>query len=312
MDFTEYADLAETAGVTTAKEQVKPEDEFFHSLYIAGQMRTNHAGIKEMPAQLQIRGVEYNLNETYFIITHVKEVLAKIVDENKRQTIKCFSYKDGSPPWYGSTNMPDGSKRVCPMNSQERSVNEFCSPCRAQIIVAGIRCTEDGNPILVDNKPVFVFLRAKGMKYSNVSTYLGDLYKMDLPPIFTPQTDESKLFEKQVVNHKRFVTKVTVGTAPSRYGDKNVFELATGAQISDDTVKGLLQIAKKTKDKFKDKFDWSSSQAASSYAPQAPEQTAKEAGLMQVDEQPQEQVKPAPEAPESKPFSFDDIDLDNV
>ena len=318
MDFNEYSDLAETGH--TSKEPTKPEDEFFHSLYIAGQMRTNHTGVQEMPGQLQIRGVEYNLSEAHFIITHTKEVLAKVVQQNNRDQIQCFSYKDGPPPWFGTTQLPDGNKRPCPMNSNERSLNEFCNPCRSQIIVAGIRCDEGGNPMMVDNKPVFVFIRGKGMKYSNVSNYLADLYKMDLPPIFTPQTDESRAFEKQVVNHKRFVTKITVGTAPSRYGDKTVFVLATGAQIPDETVKGLLNIAKKTKDKFKEKFDWSAGRAASTYAPTTEAQEPAQApeGVMTIGDDAEaggNEGTPPPDAtppPESKPFSFDDINLEDV
>jgi len=308
MDFNDYADLADTG--VTSKEPVKPEDEFFHSLYIAGQMRTNHIGVKEMPAQLQIRGVEYNLNETNMIITHTKEILAKIVEQNKQQNIVCSSYKDGTPPWYGSTKMPDGNPRICPMNSNERSLNDFCNLCRAQIIVAGIRCSEDGQPTLIENKPVFIFLRGKGMKYSNISTYLGDFYKMELPPLFTPPTEQSRLFEKQVVNHKRFVTNISVGTAPSRFGDKQVFILKTGAQIPDETVTGLLQIAKKTKDKFKEKFDWSAAKAATSYAP--PQTNSPPEGVMTIDDEATPDQQPDVQAPASKPFSFDDINLDEV
>jgi len=303
MDFTEYSDLAETGH--TSKEPTKPEDEFFHSLYIAGQMRTNHANVQEMPGKLQIRGVEYNLNEVYFIITHTKDILAKIVEQNRQSKIECFSYKDGTPPWYGTTKLPDGAPRPCPLNSNERSLNQFCSPCRSQIIVAGIRCTAEGQPVSVDGKPVFIFLRGKGMKYSNISNYLADLYKMDLPPIFIPQTDESRLFEKQVVNHKRFVTKIKVGTSQSRFGDKTVFVLETGIKIPDETVKGLLNIAKKTKDKFKEKFDWSANREASTYAPSS-------GNIMKVDDPPAESQTDPGQAPASKPFSFDDINLDDV
>lgn len=319
MDYNEYADLAETA--TVSKEPTKPEDEFFHSVYIAGQMRKNHAGVKEMPGQLQIRGVEYNLEEVNMIITHVKEVLVKEVSKNKKLSLECFSYKDGKPPWYGTVPQPDGSPRPCPLNSNERSLNEFCNPCRAQIIVAGIRCDENGQPFMVDNKPVFIFIRGKGMKYSNVSTYLGDLFKMDLAPFFTPQTEESKLFEKQVVNHKRFVTKLTVGTASSQYGEKTVFNLETGVQIPDETVKGVLKIAKKTKDKFKEKFDWSAGKVATSYAGAGQQTTQQGAdAVMQIGDEElgqtkQEAQEPEPEAtkePDSKPFSFDDINLDDV
>ena len=74
-DFNEYADLGTTGYKST--EPVKPEDEFFHSLYIAGNSRKNHIGVTEQGGQLQIRGVEYNQQSVNMVITHVKKILVK-------------------------------------------------------------------------------------------------------------------------------------------------------------------------------------------------------------------------------------------
>jgi hypothetical protein len=312
MDINEYSDLADTGH--EGREPTKPEDEFFHSVYIAGVQRKNHAQIVEQPGLLQIRGVEYNLTEVNMIITHTKEVLVKAVHEKNRESIKCFSFKDGPAPWYGTSRLQDGSRRVCPLNSEERAVNEFCNPCRSQLIVAGIYCDSNGNPVINDNKPVFVFIRGKGIKYSNVSEYLSDLFKMDdLEPIFTPVTEESQKFEKAVVNHKRFVTKITKGTALSSYGEKNVFVLKAGAQLEKKTVEEILRVAKKTKDKFQEKFDWARGAQTTGYTqPQArPEGVLSVAGDQETQaDAPSETTQDAtPSEPASQPISFEDLDF---
>ena len=316
-DFEDYADLGSTGH--ESREPVKPEDEFYHSVYISGASRKNHIGVTEEIGKFQIRGVQYNLDETNFIITHTKDILAKIVSKGGRDNIECTSFKEAAPPWYGTSRLQGGDPRQCPQTSAERAVNDYCSPCRSQIIVAGIYCNSDGSPILSeDKKPIFLFIRGKGMKYSNVSNYLGDLFKMDLSPIFEPVTDQSQLFEKKVVNNKRFVTHITKGIAPSRYGDKDVFVLATGAELPKDVVLKILDASKKTLDKFNDKFDWSKKSAATGYGDQ---QQAKDEKVLSLDddastpEQPAqaEAVEQPKEEPQEKPkqvFSFDDVSFD--
>ena len=253
-NFQEFEGLAETGFEN--QEPVKPEDEFFHAAYIAGQTRQNHVGINEEAGKLQIRGVEYNVPGINMIITHVKKVLTN-TDPNAqgRNQTRCFSFKEGNPPWFGTSVLPDGSQRKCGSNSAERATDAFCKDCREQIIVAGIYCNEDGSPILnEEKKPTFIFIRGKGMKYDNVSTYLGNLFKEDMDPIFTPVTEESKKFEKIAVNNKRFVTIIGMGKANSAYGMKDVFTLTKGAKLANQTVVDILKITKKTKDKFNEKF----------------------------------------------------------
>lgn len=301
----DYAELAETG--YESREATLPEDEFFHSVYIAGQNRKNHINVEELAGKLQVRGVEYNLDSVHMIITNVKDILAKVKSTATRESIECFSYKSGQAPWHGTSKLENGSLRQCGQTSAERAANSFCSACRSQILVSGIYCDENGNPILdKENKPTFVFLRGKGMKYSNISTYLGEMYKLELDPIFTPETEESKKFEKAVVNNKRFVTKITVGEASSNFGMKKVFELEKTVELPKETVLNVLKIAKKTIEKFNEKFDWSKRQAsASSYAqPQAE-------GVLTLDDQPKEEgsEQQTPEAPKEekvkKDASFD-------
>jgi len=314
-----YEDYAELMGAGfESKEPVKPEDEFFHSVYISGINRKNHINIVEEAGKFQVRGVQYNLDEVNMVITHVKDILSKSVSVNGRDSLECFSFKEGKPPWYGTSRLPDGTPRQCPQTSAERAVNEYCNKCRAQIIVAGIFCNADGSPILSDdNKPVFIFIRGKGMKYMNVANYLSDMYKKDLSPIFEPVTDESRRFEKMVVNIKRFVTNITKGQAQSQYGLKDVFVLEPGIEIGKDDVLKILNISKNTLSKFNEKFDWSKRVNAPESQQQVPE------GVLTIDEEPQEQSQEQPqqeqtenggdtkkeEAPKQV-FSFDDVNFD--
>lgn len=318
MSYEDYADLMGTGH--ESREPIKPEDEFFHSVYISGTTRKNHINVEELAGKFQIRGVQYNLDEVNMIITHTKEILVKAITQNRKQNIDCFSFKPGPPPWYGSTRLPDNSPRPCPTTSAERAVNDFCNICKAQILVAGVYCNPDGTPILSDeNKPIFVFIRGKGMKYKGVSDYLGDMYKMDLDPIFNPVTTESTRFEKSVVNNKRFVTNITKGQQSSNYGMKDVFILKPGAELPKDAVMKILEVSKNTLEKFNEKFDWSKNTQttqASGYGGtnqggegqlKMDSSTPSDTGE-QNDEQEKEEVKKPKEKPSA--FSFDDVNFD--
>ena len=324
MSYEDYADLMGTGH--ESREPVKPEDEFFHSVYIAGTTRKNHINVEELAGKFQIRGVQYNLDEVNMIITHTKDILAKIVTQNRRDSTECFSFKPGAPPWYGTSKLPDQSPRPCPQTSAERAVNDYCNTCKAQILVAGIFCNPDGSPVLTEeNKPIFVFIRGKGMKYKGVSDYLGDCFKMELAPIFDPPTEESMKFEKSVVNNKRYVTNITKGQASSNYGMKDVFILKTGAELPKDAVMKILEVSKNTLDKFNEKFDWSlrpgAASAATGYGGTT-EQTGE--GQMKMDtpagdqapaesaspqQTPSEEPAKEPEKP-AQVFSFDDVNFD--
>jgi len=279
MSFEDFSGLEDT-GFYVGGDQIAPEDELFHSVYIAGTTRKNHINIEEIAGKYQIRGVEYNLTELNMIIIQVKEILINTKRDKGKDVILCFSYKNGFPPWVGTTKMSDGSLRECPMTSADRAIHDFCNTCRNQIIVAGIYCDKDGNPILTEEKkPIFIFIRGKGMRYSNVSNYLRDLYKEDsLEPIFEPPTKQSLAFEKNVVNNKRFVTNLTIGSETSSYGNTvNVFELKRGMKLSKDNVLDILKVAKQTLDKFNDKFDWTANNSIRNSAPQVAE------GMLPID-----------------------------
>jgi hypothetical protein len=310
----DYQELAAT-GVSGGGggEKTDPKDEFFKSVYIAGQNRKHENGVLEEIEKLQIRGHSFNHQEVLMIITHVKDILNNETKESGNMRTKCFSFKESSaPPWYGSQAMPDGSPRVCPTKSGDRKGIEFCKTCKAQIIVAGILCQPTGTPILDDEKkPIFVFIRGKGVKYGNVSDYLSELYNLDLNPVFKESGDEIREFEKRVVNHKRFVTKISQGYADTNHGQKLVFEFERGNEINSEFAVELLELAKNTMDQFRKKFDWSKKKTSGS-ATQAKD--AKKAGVMTMDSgksQPETEEKvgapPETKTEDAGTFSFKDI-----
>ena len=296
--FEEYGNL-QGVGFQGQSESVPPEEEFFKSIYIAGITRKNHINVEELAGKLQIRGLEYNLDEVNMVITHTKPILVREPNKGTRDLYSCFSYKDGNPPWHGTTKLQDGSDRPCPSTAPERAANDFCAPCKAQILVAGICCKPNGSPVInAEGKPVFVFLRGKGVKYGNISGYLDEMFKLDLPPIFEPVTPKSQEFEKIVVNNKRYVTKITIGQTNTRYGDKNVFVLEKGPTLDKDSVMNILKVSKQTLEKFNEKFDWSRKRQAV---------TSPVEGVLTMDspsmpETPPAQ-QPAPEEPFTQPSS---------
>jgi len=321
MSYEEYSQLA-GMGYGSGKEQIAPEDEYFHNIYIAGTTRKNHIQVEEIAGKLQVRGVEYNLNEVHMIITQVKDMLVKNVTKQGRDSLECFSFKEPpSGPWHGTSKLSDGTNRPCPATTAERQMVEYCNPCKTQLVVAGIYCKPDGTPILKESKEggkeaIYVFIRAKGVKFSSVSSYLSDMAREEFDPIFTPVTDESLDFEKKVVNNKRVVTKVSIGKTKTQYGDKPVFELSKGVMLPKETTVQILGVTKKTLPKFNEKFDWSkgkvANQATASYAGTGVLSMDVDDKVKQVQppaQPPKPEVKEQPkvESPPAKVFSFDDI-----
>jgi len=261
LNMNDYKDEFSGTGVDN-KEPVKPEDEFFHAVYIGHSSRKNHLGIIEEAGKFHIRGVQYNMDSVNMIVTLTKKILSKSVEVNKKDKIECFSFQDGPLPHKGS------SGNVCGMNANERALNPYCEPCRAQLIVVGILCDESGNPFKTEEgKPVFGFIRGKGMRYVGVSDHLNTLTKLELNPIVQPVTEESKEWEKKHINQCRVVTKITRDIATSSFNSTvNIFKFEVGTQIPDDAVEKIMQITKSIVEKFKEKFDWSKTRAAQTAA----------------------------------------------
>jgi len=237
-------------------EQVPPELELFHAAYIGYTARENHIKIIEESGKLHVRGVEYNLDELNMIIVLSKKIQTKTERVNNQDRIECFSFQGGALPFKGT------SGNICGLNKNERSMNPFCEPCKSQIIVCGIYCDAQGSPIK-DNegKPIFIFIRGKGMKYMNVSNHLRELYKLDVTSILAPGASDAEIeYEKKNFNQSRVVTKLTRGLEKTSYGGSaNVFVCAMGPQLPDKAAETVINIGQKMVDKFIDKFDWSKS-----------------------------------------------------
>lgn len=311
VDYTQYENLPGSG--STGSAPVAPELEFFHSIYISGKSRKINEELIERSGMIQIRGVSYNHDSVNMIITHIKDVLVNEAKINNKDTLLCFSYKDGEWPWYG-TNIDQGKKRICGKSSAERAASSFCANCRAQIIVAGMLCEENGKLLKgEDGSPIFGFIRGKGMKYSNVSSMVNNYVNMDITPyIFESDSPEVRELEKRIVNHKRFVTKIGMGTAPSKFGDKDIFVFETGTQIPVSSVITILEVAKKVNDKFLEKFDWSKgkSKADNKFAASQPvsEDQTFDSGASQHSSSPNESKSNGTQEPSNTNFSFSDLD----
>ncbi len=295
-NFQDYGELENTGVSYGGGEAVDPKDEFFHSLYISGKTRTNDDGVVEKPDMLQIRGVSNNHDHVYMIITHVKQVLVNTLRVDNKDKLVCFSYCEGTKPYTGI------SGHQCGATSQDRSTDSFCASCRSQLIVAGILTDQTGSAILDNqNKPIFIFIRGKGMKYSNVSIYLNTCFQREWPPMFVPSTPESLQFEKNVVSNKRTVTIIQVGFADSKFGQKSVFELSQGEPIPIKTIEEILKISKKTLEQFNNKMNWSLKKNTSVQ------------GYVSESPRPMDETKPATKSPEpaqnqtTSTMSFDSL-----
>jgi hypothetical protein len=309
INLNQYDDLEDTGFITN--EPSSPEKDFFHSIYISGKTRKNNVGVEEKPGKIQVRGVEYNKDDVYLIITHIKPVLMKVKRVGQRDNIECFSYQIGPPENWKGTN----GNRKCPRNSVERAANSWCNDCKSQLVVAGLYTDSNGKPITgEDNKPVFAFIRARGVKYQNVSNYLSDLSKLELPAITGAQDEEALKRERKLINHKRFVTKISVGKFETQsYGIKDVFVLEKGTQLPDDKIQGILNVAQKVIDKFHQKFDWSKNrqqQTSSDYVEKTQPTADQTFASGSTSTQPQASEKKEPE--QKKPlesFNFEALDF---
>ena len=251
-----YDDLLSTG--YSAPTVVAPEDELWKSVYICGILRTNQTGEEEIPGKLQIRGFQYNLNKIHMIITHVKRILVKKEkDSNGKERTVCFSFMKlmkGQKVFKGT------SGNICPSNRKDREATPTCSGCKGEIIVSGILTNEQGIPVMTEDKDtgtkksVFIFLRGQGLKYGNISKYLDDLSKEDIQPVIFP---DNPVLEKMIAQNKRYVTVITTGEEKTKFGMKKVFVLTPGTKISEEMVKKVIDIQKKTIRQFCEKFDWS-------------------------------------------------------
>lgn len=253
LNYEDYVDL-KGSGIGQPKKEVSPEEDFFHSIYICGRDRENHKQILEKNGKLQIRGVDYNLDEVYMIVTHVKKVrINSSFDISKQRNVVTCGSKLNTNPWVGT------SGRKC-ANAKERASIPECKECKHQIIVFGVLCENKEGRLKIgeDKKPVFCFFVGRGIKWEDVNNYLTNLAEQEITPIFEPVTDKSLKFEKENVDmSKRVVTVIKVGHKRSQYNNNllQTFLFDTGAKLSNKHIVSLIEVAKKTISKVEEKLD---------------------------------------------------------
>ena len=100
--------------------------------------------------------------------------------------------------------------------------------------------------------PILISFKCAGMKFNGAMTYLDTIAKKgkELTPL-----SESPEFEKNVVTPKRFISKASVSTAKSDYGDKLVFVFELAQQLPDAAVEKILQSAKNAQEVFETQYD---------------------------------------------------------
>ena len=292
---------------------VDPEKETFHAIYVTGQSRKLPTGGEEEVGKFQIRGVLYNQEKVFMIITHVKTVLVKESNEGGKDKVVCFSFAEGPKPWKGT------SGNTCGAKAAERAANPYCAPCRSQLIVAGVLLDQSGKMIRnkETNEPVFGFIRGKGIKYGPVSDYLSEMVNKDYPPIVTPVTEESKKWEKKNLNYRRVVTVIEKGTVDSRHGRKTVSVLKSAGMLPDDKIQGILKLSKEYLNKFNAKFDWSKKSSQSEPTGYTFEPKVEEGQTFDLGTSPAPASQPAaqkedPKQEEKKKeafISFDDVEF---
>lgn len=297
VDVSKYSNLGN--GEFNTSETVAPEDEFFHSIYIAGVDRENESGEEEEAGKIQIRGVKYNLKKVHGIITHVKRLRYKEKDENGNKTFDCFCYQPQDSPWIST------SGKMCPKNRAQRLVDDFCADCKENIISTFILCDEDGNIIKdsEENKPIFGFIRGKGIKYSALMNYLNERVRDEEIEFLLDEQHRS--FEKSHINNKRYVTIIGMKNIETKFGIKKVFSYEKGKALNSEIIFEILDIENDTIKEFEKKFNWALKVDSNKVTTNKPDISK------------YNNLKPEAEKPSTKPnknskkddFQFDDDDI---
>ena len=120
-----------------------------------------------------------------------------------------------------------------------------------------------------DKKPIYVFVRAKGVKYSAASDYLFSLGELNIEPYFDNPDEDQLAFEKNNINPMRVVTKIFKGTTTSSHGEKDIFNFETCGEVPLKLVERLIKLNMEIIDDFDEKFNWGKKMKKKSSTPPA-------------------------------------------
>jgi len=253
--------------VFSKKDEIAWEDEMFHAIYISGKTRYEEKIEKKLHADfIQIRGVDYNLEECYMLPYYYRIVYANNVPAGNFKVNKCFSFDDYTE---------DGSKKIstsgfpCPATRSFRNEIRWCSTCRSIVYIIGFLCDENGQNILDSNKkPINVFIKGKGSSYGDISSYTYECKNIDVEPLFDDKSEESLAEEQNYFNIFRRVLKIEMEEKET-YKDKNTpanapdtrtgLKLTGGLVIDKSIVERLISYSMKIEKDIRGKFDLSKS-----------------------------------------------------
>jgi len=262
--YEKYVSMSDTRNseVYEGKDDVAWEDEFFHSVYVLSKAREEKKiGKKLFGGTLQIRGVDYNLEEVYMLPYFKRVTMGKETQVNNSKYKVCFTYADFDV----EGNQISTSGFHCYPTRSMRDEVQWCANCRSRIIVVGFLCNANGEYILDDNKkPINIFISGTGSKFGDISEYYFETKNLPVPFLFDEPTDESNAQEQNYFNMFRRIIKITPterdvykgpntppGTPDTRIG----YKLEAAGDIDKALIEKLMDYAVKIDTELRDKFD---------------------------------------------------------
>jgi len=245
------------------KNDVPPEEELFHAIYISGKTRTEPTlnNKKIYGGFLQVRGVEYNLEEVYMMPYYKRSLLVKNEKIGKYDSTVCFSFFDFDE----KGNQISTSGFPCPPTSPDRKEVSWCNNCKMHIVIIGFLCDENGKVKRdSDGNPFNVFLRVSGSKVGDVMKYLFECKELEVPYLFPDGNEEAKKQEIEYFNILRRCIKITVEETPTYVDgayDQNkmryAYKLEGMSELPPESIFKLLDYAENLDEEIREKFDWS-------------------------------------------------------
>jgi len=136
-----------------------------------------------------------------------------------------------------------------------REDSDFPEGSKCFYIFAGAAFTMDKKPYPRKDEPskaALVYFKLDGIKMGGAIDYLKDISSTTSK--LQPISDDPE-FEKVVVSWRRFMVKVTVGTAKTDFGNKYVFVLKPEFQIPDEKVVSFMEQSETLRTPFNEQFD---------------------------------------------------------
>lgn len=177
-----------------------------------------------------------NKREVYFLPMFIKKV-RELVETNPvtdRRSLRWFSYSPDEDVEY-----PTGAK--------------------VSYIIAGALLNEKFEKVPDAEDPeraAFIHFKANGVKVGKIIDYLKILNEKynDIDRLCG---DDQASFEKAVVMPRRFITKASVTTAPTSFGDRYVFQIEPHKQLPNEVVKDVMDKSLQWLEPFDKQFDMS-------------------------------------------------------